>query len=103
MRCTRGAIYDVIIDIRPASPCFKQWIAVELTAENGKMMYIPKGFAHGFQTLVDATEVFYQMSDFYKPEYAKGARFNDPVFSIDWPEDVQMISEKDAKYQDFIL
>lgn len=99
VRCTMGAIYDVIIDLRPESPTFKQWVAVELTAENRKMLYIPEEMAHGFQTLVDNTEVFYQMSDFYRSESATGLRWDDPEFKIEWliKEDL-VISEKDKYY-----
>ncbi len=103
VRCTAGAIYDVIIDLRPTSPTFKAWLAVELTAENRKMLYIPRGFSHGFLTLKDDTEVFYQMSEFYVPECASGIRWNDPVFGVVWPNEVSVISEKDANYPDFIL
>jgi len=102
VRCTRGAIYDVIIDLRPESPTFKQWIAVELTAENRRMLYVPEGFAHGFQTLEDNTEVFYQMSEFYHPECARGVRWDDPVFGIEWPDDERIISARDQQYPDFI-
>jgi dTDP-4-dehydrorhamnose 3,5-epimerase len=103
VRCTMGAIYDVIVDIYPDSPTFKQWVAVELTAENRKMLYIPGGMAHGFQTLVDNTEVFYQMSEFYYPQSAKGVRWDDPIFKIDWPENDQLvISDKDRSYPDFL-
>lgn len=98
VRCTRGAIYDVIIDLRPESPTYCQWLAEELNAENSKMIYIPEGFAHGFQTLEDDTEVFYQMSEFYSPEHARGVRWDDPVFGIEWPLDMKMISEKDQNY-----
>ena len=101
VRCTRGALYDVIIDLRPDSPTFKQWWGVELTAENRKTLYVPKGFAHGFQTLVDETEAFYQMSDFYAPGYARGIRWNDPAFNITWPGAVTCISQKDKAYPDF--
>ena len=83
--CTRGAIYDVIIDLQPESPTYCQWFAEELNAENSKMIYIPEGFAHGFQTLEDETEVFYQMSEFYSPEHARGVRWDDPAFGIKWP------------------
>ena len=94
--CSRGAIHDVIIDLRPNSPTLKQWIAVELTAENRRMLYVPEGFAHGFQTLEDNTEVFYQMSEFYHPECAKGVRWDDPAFGIEWPRvEKRIISEKD--------
>jgi dTDP-4-dehydrorhamnose 3,5-epimerase len=100
--CTKGAIHDVIIDLRKASPTIKQWIAVELTAENRRMLYIPEGFAHGFQTLDDNTEIFYQISEFYHPESAKGVRWNDPAFGIVWPDDIRVISDRDRQYPDFI-
>lgn len=99
VRCTRGALYDVILDLRGDSPTFKQWIAVELTAENRKMAYVPEGFAHGFQTLEDNTEVFYQMSEFYHSECARGARWDDPVFGIVWPIDKKTVSRKDASWE----
>jgi dTDP-4-dehydrorhamnose 3,5-epimerase len=101
VRCTMGAIYDVIIDLRPNSPTFKRWISVELTAENRKMLFIPEGFVHGFLTLMDNTEVFYQMSEFYAPECARGVRWNDPAFDINWPAEVKVISQKDMQYPDF--
>ena len=101
VRCTSGAIYDVIVDLRSDSKTFKQWISVELTSENRKMIYIPEGFAHGFLTLEDNTEVFYQMSEFYAPESARGVRWNDSAFSISWPIDVKVISDKDKNYPDF--
>ena len=98
VRCTRGAIYDVIIDLRPESPTYCQWLAEELNAENSKMIYIPEGFVHGFQTLEDDTEVFYQMSEFYSPEHARGVRWDDLVFGIEWPLNTKIISEKDNNY-----
>jgi len=101
VRCTRGAVYDVIVDLRPASPTFKQWAAVELTAQNHKMLYIPEGVAHGFQTLADDTEIFYQMSAFYHPESARAFRFDDPAFDIKWPLPVAAMSEKDRRYDDY--
>lgn len=102
VRCTMGAIYDVIIDLRPGSPTFTQWVAVELTAQNRKMLYIPEGLAHGFQTLEDDTEVFYQMSEFYHPECARGVRWDDPVFGIKWPKiHHRIVSEIDQRYADF--
>ena len=102
VHCTHGALYDVILDLRgDYSPTFKQWIAVELTAESRKMAYVPGGFAHGFQTLEDNTEVFYQMSEFYHSECARGVRWNDPVFGIQWPPDDRIISVKDLAYPDF--
>ena len=103
VRCTMRAIYDVIIDLRPESPTFKQHIAVILTAENHKMLYVPEGFAHGFQTLEDNTEVFYQMSEIYVPEYARGVRWNDPAFGIRWPIGEPIILERDQDYPDFVL
>ena len=104
VRCTMGAIYDVIIDLRPASPTFKRWFAAELTAENRRMLYIPEGFAHGLQTLQDNSEVFYQMSAYYAPEYSRGVRWNDPAFGIEWPaaDPAYIITEKDRSYADFM-
>ncbi len=102
VRCTRGAIYDVGIDLRAHSSTYKRWFATELTAENRRMLYIPEGFAHGFQTLVDNVEIFYQMAEFYHPELAHGVRWNDPVFGIRWPIDRPTISPGDAQYPDFI-
>lgn len=96
--CIRGAIYDVIIDLRPDSDTYCQWFAVNLTAENYKMLYIPEGFAHGFQTLEDNTVVFYQMSEFYHPECARGVRWDDATFRIRWPKRPTLISERDKKY-----
>jgi dTDP-4-dehydrorhamnose 3,5-epimerase len=101
VRVTRGIIYDVILDLRTKAPTFKQWIAIELSEENRKMVYIPEGLAHGFQTLQDETEVFYQMSEFYFPESARGIRWNDPSFKIEWPIQEQIISTKDSLYSDF--
>lgn len=102
VRCTRGAIYDVIVDIRPASPTYLRWYGVELTESNDKMLYIPKGFAHGFQTLVDKTEVFYQMSDWYHADFAAGIRWNDSIFGIDWPyEKERIMSDRDKNYGDY--
>jgi dTDP-4-dehydrorhamnose 3,5-epimerase len=99
--CTRGAICDVILDLRGDSPTFKQWVAVTLSAENRDMVYIPEGCAHGFLTLADDTEVFYQMSEYYHPEAARGVRWNDPAFGIDWPEKVTVISDRDRTLPDF--
>jgi dTDP-4-dehydrorhamnose 3,5-epimerase len=100
VRCTRGAIWDVMVDLRPTSPSFLQWVGEELTPSNGKMMYIPKGFAHGFISLVDESEVFYQMSEFFAPDQARGVRWNDPLFQITWPIAAQVISAKDRLYGD---
>jgi dTDP-4-dehydrorhamnose 3,5-epimerase len=101
VRCTMGAIYDVIIDLRRDSDTFKRWVAMELTAENRKMLYIPEGFAHGFQTLEDNTEVFYQISESYHPESARGVRWDDAEFCISWPIPVKVISEQDQKCSSF--
>jgi dTDP-4-dehydrorhamnose 3,5-epimerase len=101
VRCTQGAIYDVVVDLRPQSPTFKRWIAVVLTAENRNMVYVPEGCAHGFLTLKDQSEIFYQMSEFYHPEASRGVRWDDPAFRIDWPEKVEMISERDRTYPNF--
>jgi dTDP-4-dehydrorhamnose 3,5-epimerase len=101
VRCTQGAIYDVVLDLRPQSPSFKKWIAVTLTGENRNMVYVPKGCAHGFLTLQDQTEVFYQMSEVYNAESARGVRWDDPAFHISWPEKVEVISERDRSYPDF--
>jgi dTDP-4-dehydrorhamnose 3,5-epimerase len=131
VRCVRGSIYDVIIDIRPDSATYCHWIGVELaapysqppaqrsqltahgsppaahclqlTAYSYMMLYIPEGFAHGFLTLEDNTEVFYQMSEFFDPDHARGFRWNDPAFGIDWPSDVQVISDRDRSYPDFVF
>ena len=101
VRCTMGSTYDVIIDLRSESPSFKQHAVVVLTALNRKMLYVPEGFAHGFLTLEDNTEVFYQMSEFYVAECARGVRWNDPAFGIQWPADVQAISDRDRNHPDF--
>lgn len=101
IRCTRGAIYDVIIDLRPKSSTYREWIGVELTADNHRMLYVPEVFAHGFQTLEDNTEVFYQVSAFYTPEAERGLRYDDPKFGINWPLEVSMISSKDANWPNY--
>jgi dTDP-4-dehydrorhamnose 3,5-epimerase len=102
VRCIRGAIYDLIIDLRPESSTFKQSFGVELTPENGKMLYVPKGFAHGYLTLKDDSEVFYQVSQFYAPGSERGIRWDDPAFHLKWPETENlMISEKDRNWQNF--
>lgn len=99
--CIRGAIYDVIIDLRPDSPTYQRHIAVELTAENRRALYIPEMFAHGFQTLTDDTEVLYQMGEFYTPGYDRGIRYDDPAFGIDWRLPVTTISERDLAWSAF--
>lgn len=98
VRCTRGAIYDVVVDLRPQSPTFKEWIAVVLTEEKRNMVYVPDGCAHGFLTLEDESEVFYQMSEFYDAELSRGVRWDDPAFQIAWPRKVEVISERDRTY-----
>ena len=101
VRCTKGSVYDVLVDLRPDSPTFRQWHSVELTEENHRAIFIPVGFAHGFQTLEDNSEVFYQMSEFFHPECARGVRWNDAAFGIDWPIDMPIISQRDQDYEDF--
>jgi dTDP-4-dehydrorhamnose 3,5-epimerase len=102
VRCSRGAIYDVIVDIRPSSSAFKKYFSIELNEQNGKMLYIPAGFAHGFQTLCDDTEVAYQMSESYSAEHSRGVRWNDPAFGIPWPDAERIILERDQNYPDFV-
>ncbi|HEX9666454.1 MAG TPA: dTDP-4-dehydrorhamnose 3,5-epimerase [Thermodesulfobacteriota bacterium] len=100
--CTKGAIYDVIIDIKPESHTYKHWMGVELIADNHKMLYVPSGVAHGFKTLEDNTEVFYPVSEFYSPESECGIRWDDPTFTIEWPiTDSLIISDKDKDWPDF--
>ena len=99
-RCTRGAMYDVIIDLRPESPTYKHWISVELSAQNYKMLYVPKNFAQAFLTLEDNTEITYQVSQFYTPDYGQVIRYNDPAFNVSWPIGISVISEKDKNYPD---
>jgi len=102
IRCTKGAIYDVIIDLRPDSTTYLEWIGVELTADNHMMLYVPENFAHGYQSLTDDTEIFYPVSQFYSPESVQGVRWNDPTFSIDWPQvDNLVISEQDKSWPDY--
>jgi dTDP-4-dehydrorhamnose 3,5-epimerase len=106
VRCVRGAIYDVAVDLRADSPTYRQWTAIELRAEPGRparMLYVPEEFAHGFLTLEDDTEVFYQISEFFTPHAAQGFRWNDPAFAIVWPEPVRVISDRDRTYPDFIV
>lgn len=101
VRCTAGAICDVILDLRPGSPTFTQWAAVELSAGNRRLLYVPEGFAHGYQTLTEGAEVFYQVSAFYHPGSEGGVRWDDPAFKIEWPLPVSSISAKDASYPDW--
>jgi dTDP-4-dehydrorhamnose 3,5-epimerase len=103
VQCISGAIYDVIVDLRPKSGTYLKHMGVTLRADEYRMLYIPEGFAHGFLTLTDDVNVFYQMSEFYAPEYARGFRWNDPAFEITLPEEVKIISDRDARYPDFSL
>ncbi|MCC8970514.1 dTDP-4-dehydrorhamnose 3,5-epimerase [Bradyrhizobium sp. USDA 4524] len=98
VRCLNGSIWDVIIDLRASSPTFRQWRGFELSAENGSQLYIPKGFAHGFQTLSDNVQVNYLISEFYEPSAANGVRYDDPMFGISWPLAVSTISDKDLNW-----
>jgi dTDP-4-dehydrorhamnose 3,5-epimerase len=102
VRCTRGAAYDVIVDLRSGSPTYCRWYALELTEENGRALYVPEGFAHGFQTLVNDTELHYQMSRPYVSSHARGVRWDDPAFGIDWPPAERTISERDRRHRDFL-
>ncbi len=101
VKCTMGAVYFVMIDLRPESETHLQWTSVELSEKNKRLVYVPEGLAHGFMTLRDNTEVFYQMSQYYMPEYARGIRWDDPLFNIKWPLKMSVISEKDSHYPDF--
>lgn len=102
VRCTSGAIYDVIIDLRPESETYKQWLGVELTADNRRALFVPEGFAHGYQTLAPDSEVFYQVSEYYTPGAEGGVRWDDPAFGIEWPDpDDAFLSEKDRSWPDF--
>ncbi|MHC4310199.1 MAG: dTDP-4-dehydrorhamnose 3,5-epimerase [Planctomycetota bacterium] len=103
VRCTRGSVYDVIIDLRPEASTYKKWLGVTLSADNHKMLYVPEGFAHGYQTLEDDTEVFYHVSEFYTPTAERGVRYDDPAFGINWPLEVQVISDKDKSWPDYRL
>lgn len=101
VRCTRGAIHDVIVDVRPTSATFKEWIGIELTQANHRMLYVPEGFAHGFITLTDGAEVVYQVSQFYSPGFERGICHDDPAIGIEWPLDVSVISDKDENWPPF--
>lgn len=101
VRCTMGSLYDVIVDLRQNSPSFGKHLGIILTPDNRRMLYVPEGFAHGFLTLDDNTEIFYQISEFYAPKYARGFRWNDPAFGIEWPSGVKIMSDRDRNYPDF--
>lgn len=100
-RCTRGAIFDVLVDLRPDSPTFKRWFGLELSEDNHQMLYVPEGFAHGYQTLTDGAEMLYQTSQFYAGGSARGVRYDDPAFGIEWPLPVSVISDADRRWADF--
>ncbi len=103
VRCTRGAVYDVIVDVRPDSPTYGKWSGRELTADNRLMLFIPEGFGHGYQTIENDTEIFYQTSEFYHPESATGIRYDDPAFVINWPLPITAISDTDRSWPDYQL
>jgi dTDP-4-dehydrorhamnose 3,5-epimerase len=98
VRCTRGAVFDVVVDLRRDSETYLQWVGVELTADNARMLYVPPGCAHGYLTLTDGTELFYQTSEFYERAAARGVRYDDPAFGIDWPVEIRVISEQDRSW-----
>jgi dTDP-4-dehydrorhamnose 3,5-epimerase len=102
IRVVRGAILDVIVDLRPSSPTYMQHVCLELTADNSRALYVPEMFAHGFQTLVDHTDVFYHMSEYYDPQFDCGARWNDPAFRISWPVANPIVNDRDRTYRDFV-
>ena len=101
VRCTRGRVYDVALDLRPDSPTYLAWTGLELVGGEGDMLYIPPGCAHGYQTLAEDSEIYYLTSEFYHPQLATGVRYDDPVFGIKWPLPVSAISDKDAEWPDF--
>src|SRR5512145_2294771 len=103
IRCTRGRIWDVIIDLRPDSPTFKKWVGNELSVDNYRMVYVPENFAHGFITLEDNSEVYYPVTQFYTPGAERGLRWDDPAFNIKWPVEVTLVSEKDRSHMDFTM
>ena len=104
VRCTRGAVFDVAVDLRPTSPTYSEWVGVELSAENRSMLYLPGDCAHGFQTLTDDTEVFYMVSQVYDPASGRGFRWDDPAFKIEWPEvEERIVLQRDREYPDFSL
>ena len=101
VRCSRGAMFDVIVDLRSDSPTFKQWFGLELTQDNATMLYVPEGCATGYQTLVDDTEMYYNATEFYHPESATGVRYDDPAFGIEWPGEITVMSDNDVNWPDF--
>ncbi len=103
VRCIRGSLYDVIVDLRPSSPTFLKWFGATLSADNRTMIFVPKGFGHGFLTLEENTEAFYLVTEFYSPEHERGLRWNDPKINIQWPIEPVIISDKDKVHRDFDL
>ena len=101
VRCTRGAVFDMLLDLRPRSPTFRRWHGMQLSERNGLAVYVPAGIAHGFQALADGSEVFYQISERYRPEVSDGVRWDDRAFGIEWPIRPPMLSERDANYDDY--
>jgi dTDP-4-dehydrorhamnose 3,5-epimerase len=101
VRCTAGAVWDVVVDVRPDSPTFGRWVGVELSSANHRMLYVPEGCAHGYQALEDGSEVFYLVTNFYAPGHERGVRFDDPFFGIEWPLPVSRVSDKDRSHPDF--
>lgn len=101
VRCTRGKVYEVLLDLRKESKTYKEWVSIELEQDDYKILYIPKGFALGFQTLTDNVELFYQMSQKYMAEYSRGIRYDDPSFNIDWPVNIEVISKRDQSFDLF--
>lgn len=102
VRCIKGSIYDVILDLRTDSPSYMKFFSIELSEYNNYALYIPKGFAHGFQTLEDNSILYYHISEFYNDNASKGIRYNDPIFNITWPLEISIISERDKNYEDFL-
>jgi dTDP-4-dehydrorhamnose 3,5-epimerase len=102
VRCVRGTVYDVVVDLRRESAAYRKWVSIELSGDNRRALYVPAGIAHGFQTLEDETELYYQISEFYEPGTASGVRWNDPAFGIEWPLRNPILSERDRCYQDYV-
>ena len=98
VRCTRGSFFDVVLDLRPESPSYRKWYGTELSADNGRMLFVPEHCAHGYQTLEENTEMYYMASEFYTPDAVRGARFDDPVFNIQWPLPATVVSEQDRNW-----
>ena len=101
VQCIKGSLYDVLVDLRPTSETYCRWVGLELGEGGGRLLYVPEGLAHGFQTLEDDTAVYYMMGEYYAPDYARGVRWNDPAFGIEWPIDDPILSEKDRSWPDY--